>query len=80
MTTLEIRNNFHELIDHISNDQLLLKFYDLLNKTQQSKNNALWGRLTPEEQEELLKSELESHDADNLINNTEILPKHKKRL
>lgn len=80
METKQIKLNFHLLIDEINNDRILTKFYGLMLKSNQSSNGSLWSRLTKEEQEELLLSDLESKDEDNLIPHSEIQKKHKKWL
>jgi hypothetical protein len=53
MTTLQIKNDFHHLIDHLNDDDLLLKFYDLMSRKVHSVDGTLWNHLTREEQEEL---------------------------
>lgn len=80
METEQIKLNFHQLIDKINNDRILTKFYGLMLKSNQSSNGNLWSRLAKEEQEELLLSDLESENEDNLIPHSEIQKKHKKWL
>jgi hypothetical protein len=80
MTTLELKNSFHHLIDSIDNENLLLKFYDLMKSRTSSKEGDLWSRLTNEEQEELLSAFKESENEENIISHTEIMKKHKKWL
>lgn len=80
METEQIKSNFHRLIDKIDNERILTKFYELMLKSNQSTNGSLWSRLTEEEQEELLLSDFESKDEDNLIPHAEIQKKHKKWL
>ena len=80
MTTLEIKNSFHHLIDSIDNDQLLLRFYDLMKSRTSTKDGGLWYRLTQKEQEELLSIFEESKDDDNIIGQDEMMKKHKKWL
>jgi hypothetical protein len=80
MNTLELRNNFHNLIDSIENESLLLKFYDIIRKKNHSHKGELWNRLTKEEQIELLQAEQESKFSKNLISNKEMKKKHKKWL
>ena len=80
MTTLELKNSFHHLIDSIDNENLLLKFYDLMKSRTSSKEGNLWSRLTNEEQEELLSTFKESENEENIISHTEIMKKHKKWL
>jgi hypothetical protein len=80
MTTLELKNSFHHLIDSIDNENLLLKFYDLMKSRTSSKEGNLWSRLTNEEQEELLSAFKESENEENIISHNEIMKKHKKWL
>ena len=80
MNTIELKNDFHNLIDEIENENLLIKFYELIQKKVSSKNGQLWNQLTVEEQDELLKAEKESEDERNLINWEIIKEKHKKWL
>ena len=80
MTTIEIKNNFHHLIDSIDNDSLLLKFYDLMSRKRESIDGSLWSRLTVDEQEELLAVEREIEDPKNLISHEVMKKKHSKWL
>jgi len=80
MTTTELKNNFHHLIDSIDNEYLLLRFYDLMKSRTNSKEGKLWSRLTKEEQEELLISLEESEKEENLLSHDEMMKKHKKWL
>ena len=80
MTTLELRNNLHDIIEKIDNDTLLQKFYELILKKTQEKNGQLWNRLTIKEQEELLQSDIESEEETNLISHLIIKEKHEKWL
>ena len=73
MTTIELKNNFHHLIDSIDNENLLLKFYDLMKIRNATKDGNLWSRLTKEEQEELSTAFNESESAENLISHEEII-------
>ncbi len=80
MNTVELKRNFHNLIENIDNDNLLSNFYDLIKKRISSKEGQLWNRLTNEEQEELLLAFEESKDPQNLISHEEMKKKHKKWL
>jgi hypothetical protein len=80
MTTLELKNNFHQLIDSIENENLLLKFYDLMRNRSIAKEGNLWSRLSKEEQHDLLSAFNESENEENLINQNEMMKKHKKWL
>ena len=80
MTTIELKKNFHRLIDSINNEGLLLRFYDLILKKKNLKDGSLWNNLSISEQEELILSDAESHDQDNLIDNQNMSKKHIKWL
>ena len=80
MTTIELKKNFHRLIDSIDNEGLLLRFYDLILKKKNLKDGSLWNNLSISEQEELILSDDESNDPDNLIDNQNMSKKHIKWL
>jgi len=80
MTTMELKQNFHHLIDRIDDEKLLINFYDLIKKRSSAKEGQLWNRLTDQEQQELLLSLEESKNPENLISHEEMVKKHKKWL
>mgnify|MGYP001233645066 CR=1 FL=1 len=80
MNTIELKKNFHLLIDSIDNENLLVSFYDLLKERSSTKEGQLWDRLTKAEQEELLSALEESNNPENLISHEEMVTKHKKWL
>ena len=80
MNTIELKKNFHLLIDSIDNENLLISFYDLIKKRSLTKEGQLWSRLTKPEQEELLLALEESENPENLISHEEMVTKHKKWL
>jgi hypothetical protein len=80
MNTIELRNNFHQLIDSINNESILNKFYSIMTKMNDRTDGKLWGRLSLEEQEELIRADIDSKDLSNLIPHEEIQKKHKKWL
>lgn len=80
MNTTEIKENFHNLIDNIENEGILLRFYELMKRKTLSKDGRLWANLTPAEKDELLLSYEESEDTENLVSNEEMKNKHKKWL
>jgi 2-phosphoglycerate kinase len=80
MTTVELKNNFHHLIDSIDNESLLMKFYDLLLRKKDPRDGRLLNYLTKEEQEELYLAEEESENSYNVVSNEEQKKKHKKWL
>jgi hypothetical protein len=80
MNTIELKQNFHHLIDSIDNENLLINFYNLIKKRSLAKEGQLWNKLTDQEQEELLLSLEESENPENLISHDEMIKKHKKWL
>lgn len=80
MNTIELKQNFHQLIDSIDNKKLLLNFYDLIKKRSSAKEGQLWDKLSQQEQEELLISLEESKNPDNLTDHEDMKKKFKKWL
>jgi len=80
MTTIELKSNFHNLIDTINDVGILSKFYDLLSNVKESKDGLLWNRLSNEEQNELMQIEKDSQQLSNLISGADMINKHKKWL
>ncbi|MFZ4724817.1 MAG: hypothetical protein ACOYMD_05175 [Paludibacter sp.] len=80
MTTIELKSNFHNLIDTINDVGILSKFYDLLSNVKESKDGLLWNRLSIEEQNELMQIEKDSQQLSNLISGADMINKHKKWL
>jgi len=80
MDAIELRKNFHLLIDSIENETLLTNLYDLMKSRSTTIEGQLWNRLTTQEQEELLMTLEESNNQDYLISQEEMKKKHKKWL
>ncbi|ASB50973.1 hypothetical protein [Alkalitalea saponilacus] len=80
MNTIELKKNFHNLIDSIDNENILISFYEMIKSKTDTKAGQLWGRLTKNEQSELLKAFEESDNPDNLVDFDTIKKKHEKWL
>ena len=80
MDTIELRSNFHELIDNIKNDTLLTRFYDIMLRANNLREGSLLSRLTKEEHYELMLAYRESENKGNNISHKEMKIKHKKWL
>lgn len=80
MDAIEIKTNFHHLIDKISNEELLIKLYHIMEQAIISNDGQLWSRLTEDEQKELLKIERDVQSEKDLIPNEQMQIKHKKWL
>jgi len=72
MTTIELRNNLHHLVDSIDNENILQQFYDLMLKKRESKDGKLWNKLSKDEIDELLLANEECENPDNVIPHEEI--------
>lgn len=80
MNKVDIKSDFHKLIDNISDESLLLKFYKIMLLQNDTMNGDLWLELDPEEKEELKTIEKESHDHTNLISHFQMQKKHQRWL
>jgi hypothetical protein len=80
MNALEIKTNFHLLIDQINNEHLLIKLYHIMEQASSTPDGLLWGKLTEAEQIELLKIEKEAQSDLDLISNEQMQTKHRKWL
>jgi hypothetical protein len=80
MTTFELKNNFHQLIDSIDNENFLQMFYDLMLLKKSSENGKLWAKLSEEEIDELVVANEECEYPDNLIPHEEMKNKYSKWL
>ncbi len=80
MTTVELKTNFHQLIDKISNEAMLVKFYEIMSTANVSNEGSLWKNLSNEEQQELIEIEKNSHNIENLIDHSAMKLKFKKWL
>lgn len=80
MTTIEIKKDFHSLIDSIDNENILLFFYDLMKRRSTSKEGQILNRLSNDQKQELLLSVRESENPENLISHEDLKIKHKKWL
>ena len=80
MTTIEIKKNFHTLIDSIDNENTLLFFYELMKRRSTSKEGQIWNRLSNDQKQGLFLSVRESENPENLISLDDLKDKHKKWL
>ncbi len=80
MKQSDLKNSFHQLIDEIDNERLLMKFYDLLIRSSDQKEGELWNQLSEEQKNEVLFAESESYYKRNLIDHETQKAKHQKWL
>jgi len=80
MKAIEIKTNFHHLIDQIDDEKLLIKLYRIMEQASSITDGELWNRLSEAEQTELLKIEGEVQSDQDLIPNEQMQSKHKRWL
>lgn len=76
MERKNIKNKFHNLIDKINNETLLMKFYDLMIKSTTGEEGKLYDQLTSEQKDNLMFAAEESNNPANLISHNEQKIKH----
>ena len=67
MNTIELKENLHHLIDDTNNNDLLSRFYTIIDGLKRSAEGNLLKKLSKEQMEELNLSVIESEDERNLI-------------
>jgi hypothetical protein len=80
MNSPNIKQNFHNLIDKIDNERLLISFYNLMKKRSSAQEGKLWNSLSNDQQNELLTALDEIKNPDNLLPHSKMKIKHKKWL
>jgi len=75
---MNIKDDFHHLIDSIEDEELLLRCYQLMQKINDGQNGHLWNDLSEVEKKELLLAYEESFDEDNLLTHEEVKLQHGK--
>jgi hypothetical protein len=77
---MNIKEDFHHLIDSIEDEQLLQRCYQLIQKINDGQNGHLWNDLSEPEKEELLLAYEESFDVNNLLTHEQVKLAHKQWL
>jgi hypothetical protein len=77
---MRTKDNFHKLIDTISDKRALEGYYKLIKKLNTAQTGELWKDLTEEEKKELLLSYDESFDSTNLVSHEVVKKQHRKWL
>ena len=80
MKNIEIKNEIHQFIDNIENQEFLNEFYIFIQKRFSKKNTLLIDTLSSDEKTELLKSYEESKNETNLLSNDSVKSQYKKWL
>ncbi|HMG10490.1 MAG TPA: hypothetical protein VK609_18390 [Mucilaginibacter sp.] len=77
---MNIKDNFHHLIDTIDNEQLLKGYYELIKQLDINQSGNLWNNLNENERQELIIAYDESFDNKNLLSHEEVKKQHGKWL
>jgi hypothetical protein len=77
---MNIKEDFHHLIDTIDDEQLLKDYYQLIQRLNADQMGNLWSNLSETEKQELLSSYDESFDENNLISHEQVKQQHEKWL
>lgn len=81
MSQIEVlKEQFHDLIDGINDESILVQYYRELSDVALLKDNDLWSDLTEEEQADIKAAIDESEDEANLISHEEVKKKYAKWL
>ncbi len=80
MGTTDLKKEFHDLIDNIDNERILMSFYDIIKSKVSTRDGQLWGRLNKQEQDELMMAFEESENPNHLIDHDIMREKHSKWL
>ena len=80
MNVLEIKKKFHNLIDSIDNEVVLMNFYELVKNRSSVPIGSLWNKMSTEEQDDLLQTLEATNNPKNLISHEKMEKKHRKWL
>ena len=80
MSTAELKEKFHELIDTINDEELLNAYYDLISQLKTQEAGQLYRSLTNEQKKELDLAYNESFLNSNLVTHKEVKSQHQKWL
>jgi len=75
---MKIKDDFHHLIDSIEDEQLLQRYYQLIQKINDDQNGHLWNSLNEDEKKELMIAYEESFDSNNLVSHEKVKLQHEK--
>jgi hypothetical protein len=77
---MNIKEDFHHLIDTIDDEQLLNSYYQLIQQLNVGQSGQVWNTLTDQQKNEVLSSYEESFNENNLIPHEQVKQKHDKWL
>ena len=77
---MNIKEDFHHLIDTIEDEQLLTTYYHLVQQLTIGETGKIWNNLTDDQRKSIEESYEESFDEKNLISHEEVKKRHEKWL
>jgi hypothetical protein len=77
---MNVKDDFHHLIDEIDDEKLLEDYYNLIQRLRMNQPGDLWNKLNQEQQQDLLLAYDESFDPANLISHELVKEQHKEWL
>ncbi|MCW5907977.1 MAG: hypothetical protein KIS94_08975 [Chitinophagales bacterium] len=80
MELTKVRNRFHQMIDEVENQDMLLMFFELFKWRVSEPDSGLWKSLTPKEKAALVKAYKESETEANLVSEVVVKRKYSKWL
>ena len=80
MSTTELKEKFHKLIDYIDDNEMLYEYFNLLSHLNSQTTGRLYKSLTSLQKKELLLSYEESFFDSNLLSNDEVKSQYRKWL
>ena len=77
---MNIKEDFHHLIDTIDDEQLLNSYFQLIQQLTHNQNGQIWDNLTEHQKDDVLLSYEESFDDNNLIPHEQVKKQHERWL
>jgi hypothetical protein len=77
---MKIKEEFHQLIDSIENEDNLKAYYQLIHDLNDERNGYAWDKLSAEHQKKILQRYEGSLDQSNLVLHDEVMKKYDKWL
>ena len=77
MSTIELKEGIHKIVDGIGNPQFLQTLYDFLKTKVESEPGQMWDTLNDTQKQEVLSAYDESEDEANLVEREKIFGKTK---
>jgi hypothetical protein len=77
---MNIKEDFHHLIETIDDEQLLKGYYQLIQQLNNNQTGNLWKNLSETEKQELLLAYDESFEEKNLLSHEQMKQQHDKWL